>query len=196
MKKLNLLAAFSKLQLDNKKILLVIIGCLFIIYLDYAFVIRLQFKAIKDLNPKITKLKKDLSELSSKLGGVQDLKTSQIAASQKLFAKTKKIIFEAEIPSLLQLVSELANKNDVKITQMKPVKELPGKQDKSSQKVKFTPLLVSLELTCDYHDLGYFINALENAQTFIAVQEMKILSGEKDYLKQKVILVLRTYVKK
>jgi len=196
----NLFSILSILKLDNKKIYLLMLASLVIIYLDFAFLTNLQLKAIKNLTPKITKLKADIDAISKNMGGMENLKNSQIQARQKLLAKTKKIIPEEEIAWILQYVSELANKNNVKIEQMKPVKEPQAKQEKAPKAVpiesKLSPLLIILDISCDYHDLGSFINSLENAQAFFAVQNARIASEQDNYLKQKVNLTLRTYVKK
>jgi len=192
----NLLSQLDKLKLDNKKIFAIILASLVLIYLDFTFLINLQLKAIRKVTPKITKIKADLDALTKNVGGIDDFKNSQIEVRQKLLAKTKKTISEGEIAWILQDVSELANKNNVKITQMKPVKEPEAKQGKAPLKPKLSPLLITIDLSCGYHDLGRFINSLENAQTFFAVQGVKITPGQNDYLKQKVNLVLKAYVKK
>jgi len=196
MKKIDLLAKFSKLKLDDKKLFAVILFCLIIIYLDFAFLIQMQFRAVKDLNPKIKKLKIDLSELSGKLNTAQDLKNIQTDIRHKFFSKAKKIPSEDEITSLLESVSDLANKRNIRITQMRPYKESQGKQEKALAAQKFTAYYINLDLSCGYHSLGQFLNDLENAQILFAVQDLKIVSGDTDYLKQNVNLLLRTYVKR
>ena len=61
---------------------------------------------------------------------------------------------------------------------------------------KFIPYLINLDLICDYHNLGKFINALENSKVFMEVQELKISTKLQDYIKQKINLAIRTYVAK
>ena len=53
-----------------------------------------------------------------------------------------------------------------------------------------------MDLSAGYHQLGKFINELENAQVFVIVQELKIEPQPGNYLKQKAALTLKTYVKK
>lgn len=179
----------NKLALDNKKIFLIIFVFLIIIYLDFTFLIKKQFESLKTQGTKIAKLKKDLDTLAK----MQDLKNKQRQTNQKLFSKAKKLISEGEVPAILQDVSSIANKNNVNIMQIKPIKESKALAPPTG---KFSTLLITLDLFCDYHSLGKFINELENAQTFMAVQSMKITTQATDYLKQKVNLVLRTYVSK
>ncbi|HTZ11194.1 MAG TPA: type 4a pilus biogenesis protein PilO [Candidatus Margulisiibacteriota bacterium] len=197
MKRLSiLLNKFEKVELDNKKIAAIVIVCLALIYVDFAFLMKMQLAALKNIGPKITKLKTDLTALNKDLNSMEYSESQQVENRQKLLAHTKKIIPQEQITSLMQEISEIANKDRVDIIQMKPSMELPGKEDKSgAQKQKFTPLLLMLDLTCDYHHLGSFINDLENAQVFISVTDLKITSEETNYLKQNVNLVLKTYVR-
>lgn len=187
----------KKLESDNKMVFLIIPVCLIVIYLDFTFLMKLQLSGIKNLEPKIIKLKKDLDALQKDLFRMQDLKNKQIEKKDKALSVAKKIISEEYIASLLQDMSDLANKNGVSILQMKPAKEPQSPKVKEAPaSVKFTSLLITLDLLCDYHHLGNFINDLENLQTFIAVQNIKITSQPTDFLRQKVTLVLRTYVRK
>jgi len=183
----------NKLALDNKKIFLIIFIFLIVIYLDFTFVIKIQLGDLRTQEPKIIKLKKDLDALQSGLAKMQDLKNKQRQTSQKLLSKAKKIISGEQIPGVLQDISSTANKNNVNIVQIKPIKESKAL---ASQTGKFSTLLIALDLFCDYHSLGKFINDLENAPIFMAVENMKITSQPADYLRQKVNLVLRTYVSK
>mgnify|MGYP001593020126 CR=1 FL=1 len=126
-----------------------------------------------------------------------ELKKKQIGPSQKTSVKIKKIISSEKLVSLLQDLSDIDNKNEVKIEQIKPFKDSQiAKQDKIAGIDNLQPVLITLDLTGDYHHFGKFINDIEGAQVFIAVQSMKISSGAGEYFKQKVNLVLRTYVKK
>ena len=188
----------AKLKLNDKKTILIIVSSLIIIiYLDFTFLINKQLGSIKNLGPKIGRLKKDLDTLEKDLFKIQDIQNKQVQTKQKIIRKVKKIITDEEKAVCLQDISDLANKNDVKIIQIKFSSESESqKEAKVSSTENFTPLLITLDLSCDYHRMGAFINDLENAQIFIAVQNMKITSQPEDYLKQEVILALKTYVKK
>ncbi len=183
---------FKNFGLDNKKVFLIILACL-IIFLDFTFLLKNQLLSLKGLKPQVLKLKADLDTLSVNLNKMQELKDKRVGAKHEAALSVKKIIYEEQLTLLLQNISDTANRSDVRILQIKPSKGLPGKD---SGMAKFTPLLISLDLLCDYHSLGRFINALENTQVFIAVQSIRIAPQQKDYLKERVNLVLRTYINK
>lgn len=187
----------NKLTQDKKKIILVIAVAAIFLYLDFTLLIGSQLKGIKNISPKIIKLKTDLNNFSKDLVKIQDLKDKQPGRKIDASFRPKKFITDAEIPSLLKTISEIANKNTVKIIQIKPAKELKPSPDKTaSLPAASSSLLIALDLICDYHHFGKFLNELEDAGIFLAVEEMKISSQSLDYFQQKVNLVLKTYVKK
>jgi Tfp pilus assembly protein PilO len=196
---INLTARFGLDNLDTKKIILIVIICLIIVYLDFNFFMALQLKMLKNLGPQIIKIKADLAKLDKDLVDMQELKNKQATSAKTPSTKAKKIILEEDIPSLLKGISDIANINDVKITQMKPSKEPQAKETKApGDNIEgLARLWITLDLTGGYHHLGRFINDLENTEVFMAVENLKITpQNPADYLKQKASLVLKTYVKK
>jgi len=195
--KLMPLKALETLELDNKKIFLILLICIIFLYLDFSFIFKSQLQALKTTEPKIAALKRNLGNFKKDMLKMDELKKKQIEPAQKSAEKLKKIISSEQLPFLLQDLSDIANKNDVKIEQIKPSKDSQiSKQDKIAGIDKLQPVLITLDLAGDYHHFGKFINDIEGAQAFIAVQGMKISSPKDEYFRQKVSLVLRTYVKK
>ena len=180
---------------DKKKMILSFFVSLIVFYLFFSFLINGQLQAIKQKQPQIIKLKTSLDTFTKEFAQMQELKNKQVKLDA--LSLTKKIISGEEKVSLLQNISNIANKNNIQIIQLKHAEEPQSpKQEKTAAAVKAQSLLITLDLSCDYHSLGKFINDLENAQAFMAVQSMKITTQTTDYLKQKVNLVLRTYVRK
>jgi Tfp pilus assembly protein PilO len=163
--------------------------------MDFTFLIKLQFKGTKAMGVKIAKLKKEIDALHKDLSAMQNLERDQTKEKQELALKAKKILLEEQIPALLQDISSIANKHNVKIMQIKPSKEAKAKDEKGSITEKLTPILITLDLMCGYHNLGSFLNDLGNSEQVILVQEMKIMSNPSDCFQQKVDLALKTYVK-
>lgn len=184
------IAGFKTIELDEKKIAVLLLTGLLLVYLDAAFIIKSQFRAINKTGAKITKLKKDTVNLRQELTGL-----SKTRPAQGEDIKAKKLISEGQFPSLLERISSLANQYKVKIMQIKPSKAAAAKDEIVGGK-SFSHTELVLNLSCGYHQLGSFINALENDQIFIAVEGIKILPSMNDYLSQEVNLTLKTYVRK
>jgi Tfp pilus assembly protein PilO len=166
----------KRIELGQKKIILIILFCLIIAYVDFTVLVNWQLGSIKNIAPKIVKLKKDLNNLTQDLKNMQELKNKQVDAKKNILAKSK---------------------NTVRIMQMNPSRELSAqKTQKAPTAERLTPVFITLDLSSDYHNLGKFINDLENANIFLAAQSIKIESVQPDLFKQHVNLVLLTYVKK
>ncbi len=184
----------SSVQLDKQKKILIVIICAVIIYMDTAFILKSQISWINSLNPKIIRLKNDLANLNRGLDNMRASKGKQGLTTQKTIINSS-IITEGQISGLLQDISSEANKFDIKIRQIRPSREVVNVKSAVAGN-KFIPILINLDLICDYHNLGRFINELENSQVLLGVQELKISSQVSEYMKQKVVLVLKTYVTK
>ena len=186
----------NALKLDNKKIFLIALACLLMLYVDFALMMKLQLQGIRTLTPKIIKLRKDIDNLTKDLSWMQDLEQKAAKAQKQMGAfKTKEIISEDKLLLLLQEVSDLANENRVKIMQINTSRDTKAQEEVIAGE-RLLPIIIALDLSCGYHFLGSFINALENAGHFIDLQDMKIVRDPHNYLLQKVSLVLRTYAKK
>lgn len=189
----------SSVHLDKQKKILIVIFCALIIYVDIAFILKIQTAGINSLDPKITRLKNDFVSLNRGLDNMRALRVSkgkQSLATQKAIIKPSKILPEGQISGLLQDISSKANKFDIKIDQIRPSRETVSAKNAVAEDKLFMPILINLVLTCDYHNLGKFINELENSQVFLGVQELKISTQLPNYMKQKVALILKTYVTK
>jgi len=187
----------NQIELDNKKIMLIILASIAVFYIDLNFILKAQLKALGKSRTEIVNMQKELVSFKKDFNNMQDLKAKQALLPQKQVTKAKKIISENQIAGLLQDISKIANNNEVGILQLRPLRE---SQSAGSAMVKavsgLTPFFILLDLSSGYHNLGKFINELENSQVFVGVKDIKITSIESDYLKQKVSLTLYTYVKK
>jgi Tfp pilus assembly protein PilO len=137
-------------------------------------------------------LKQDLNGLEKDLAM---LKKGEF--KQKEPAGIKRIILEDELPLFLQKVSNLANTHKIKIMQMRPLREQDTKDVKlTAEPLKRNSIFINLDLSGDYHNLGRFINALENAPELLSVESIKIESVADNYFQQNAFIEIRVYVKK
>ncbi|MCX5695130.1 MAG: type 4a pilus biogenesis protein PilO [Candidatus Omnitrophica bacterium] len=183
----------NQLELDNKKIMLILLVSAVVLYIDFSFILKFQLQGLKKSGAEITRLKKDLGNFKKDSKNMQDLKSRQDVSIGKQDIKVKKIISENQFGALLQDISKLANNNDVRILQLKPSREAQGTVKSLGS---LTPFFIMMDLSCGYHNLGKFINELENLRAFVGINSLKIDPFEDNYVKQRVSLTLYTYVKK
>ena len=185
----NFIPGVGHIQLDNQKKLLIVILSVALLFIDISFVLKPQVKALERDNQQIAAIKADLDKF-----------TRELAVTPKVpvlirGAVAKKILSGSQVPGLLQDISELANKNGIKILQMRPERDIQPTKEKMPGIEKLTGITIMVELIGGYHQFGKFINSLENDEDYIAVQDMKISPQPEVYAKQKITLVLKTYVK-
>jgi hypothetical protein len=185
----------DNIQLDNQKKILIVIFFVLIVYVDLSYILKAQLAGLNSLNPKISRLEKDLKNLNHDLENMRIAKGKQGLVKQKAVLKSSKILPEGQISGLMQDISNEANKSNIRIIQIRPSRETLNAKS-AIPADKFMPILINLDMICDYHNLGRFINWLENSEVFMQVQELKISTQALDYIKQKVVLVIKTYAAK
>ncbi|MFH0918176.1 MAG: type 4a pilus biogenesis protein PilO [Candidatus Omnitrophota bacterium] len=185
----------ADLKLDQQKKIAIIVLLVLIAYVDSVYILKAQRSGLKGLNVKIAKLNKDLVNLNQGLENMRLVKVQPGTAALKKATRPSKILPEGRISEILQEISSAANRFDIRISQIRPSR--PAQKEKSAiGQDKLTSLLINLDLVADYHSLGKFIQSLENSPVFMGVQELKISTQLPDYMKQKVTLVIKTYVTK
>jgi Tfp pilus assembly protein PilO len=196
--KIKSIKLLDELQLDNQKLILIFLVSAMVLYVDFSFILKAQFAGLSKNSAEVRKLATDLTTLDKNLKAMEEAKAKQSLSAQMKLSKVKKIILDSQVSALLEEISKTANANDVKILQIKPIRELTASQQDPRFKAigKLTPFYISLELSAGYHQFGKFLNDLENGQTFIACQDLTIASEPNLYVKQRINLTLRTYVKK
>ena len=134
----------NKLGADLQKLVLIVLVGVAVLYIDYAFIIKLQLKSIGGAKTKIIKLKKDIVALDKDLALMQQ---SQDQMKQKTPLKPKTIISEGEMTGLLQGIYSLANKNKVRIIQIRPLKDPKAKEEVMGTQ-KMMPMAITMDLSC------------------------------------------------
>jgi len=194
---------------DKKKLAIAAIALAFFLYADFSFGIGGQINYLKDLNKKITQRSKEIETLKTDIAYVQQKKTP--VAGSPVVVKT--LPQEKDIPALLQHISGLAGANGIRVMQIDSTKEAQKaektvkkpavtKDKKNPKKVSAAPSVnlpivkIKLDVVGGYHKLGSFINALENSDKFCFVDELMIGRDPAEPLREKINLVIKTYVKK
>lgn len=178
------------LNLDNKRIAVILLFSFIIAYADYALIINLQAKSASAKKARIESLKRDIAVIKQ---GLADMQRTVVKKQEA--PKVKEVLAEDELTFLLQDISDIANAQDVKIIQIKPSKDIKAKEA-AALPPDFSSVSIILDLTCNYNALNNFIAALENYRVLLSVQGMKISANTSDYLRENVALVLGVYVKK
>ncbi len=172
----------DKIQLDNKKLILIGLVCVIVLYIDYGFILKPQVSGIGITKNKIKKITADLDALAKEDGGTVGFKKEK----DEIGGLKKKLITQDQLPQLLEEIAQAANKNNIRVMQIAPVLDIRPAG----------AVTIKLELIAGYHNLGGLIADLDNSEKFLMVSGLKIKREPADITKEAVSLELKTYVKK
>ena len=198
---------------DKKTVIVIVAVCAVLLYCDIAFLMKMQFQGLATGGPKIKKLRKDIVTLNSDLAA---MRAAQRDAEQQKGGpvQAKKLLNAEQIPMLLDKISLQGNSPGIKIMQLesaKPKEEAreinpmaarlkARKAEQSSTPppqnagTNFNESLLTLELSCDYHGLGVFLNQVDELPAVFFVQELTITPETN--VRETAHLVLKVYVNK
>lgn len=166
-------------------------------WIDFTFVLRLQWNSYKRISAKLQELSASLGQYNKNSSYYRNL-VLEYGRLQKKHADIEKNVYsEAAVPLFLDDISKLAYSFDVKIMQVKP-KSVSADKTKGADKalsLNFHPLLFEFDLSCAYHQLGKFLSALER-NPLVEVSAVKVASEGEGSLRQKAALTLKVYVQK
>ena len=180
-----------KLTKENRQQFLLLGIAIAIVLFDFIFLLKPQFSNLAKLNSKRSQLKKDFYLARTQIAQLGKLREQYASLEGSIASGQKWFILEAEIPSMLENISSMANDNQVKIMQIKPMYK---KQEPDKQAEGYYPLTVYIIAQGGYHQLGRFINKLENNHIFIKLNELDIVPDQRNYLTHNIKLILEIFL--
>lgn len=177
------------------QILLLIVLVSFMIAAAYFyFVFVPQVKRVFKVTVSAGRMKSDLRSARVVIKDFEKLKSDLKERSQKVDSYEKKLPAEQEIPALLENLSNMAKDSDIKIIGIVPAMSY-FKDDKSVEKNQIyreIPILITAK--SGYHELGHFLNNLENSDRFMKVVDIGIKANKITPKKHDVELMVCTYI--
>ncbi len=113
---------------------------------------------------------------------------------QKINRYEKMLPAEKEIPALLEDLSAMARESNIKIVGITPVAVGAGKDSRPQGASIYQEIPILINAKSGYHELGNFINNLENADRFMKVVDIGIRANRQTPEKHDVELVVMTYI--
>ena len=195
-----LLKNIPELQLDEskRKILLLYILALLFVFVLYSIVfLKPSLSKIFELIPKVRVLKSEINavhddsrfedKLTKKLSSLQD---------QMVFYENK-LSRKKELPKLLESLSKLARSSRVKIRSITPIGKTSSQgAGTQSKKSVYQEVPIAITAQCGYHDLGTFINKLENDERYLRISNLKMKANASNPKRHNVEFVVYAYTLK
>jgi len=180
----------AKITGDRNKLILAGVVVLAILFIDFSFVLTSQRRAVRAVNSDIARLSKGLGDLEADLSRMQRQEAGLPVGQEKSLA------LAGQMPWVIEEISRLANQQGVKIFQVRPVRGAPAQRasGRPAETEQYLPVLINIEVSAGYHQLGRFLAALESHPVFMEVKELNIGRREKNPFEHGINLVLKTYV--
>ncbi|MCX5667179.1 MAG: type 4a pilus biogenesis protein PilO [Candidatus Omnitrophica bacterium] len=161
-------------------------------YLYFVFVP--QAVRVFTLSVNVGKMRSELKSARLVIADMDKLKNDLKKNSEKVESYEKKLPVEHEIPALLENLSSMAKDSNIRIVGIVPAMSY-SKDDKSVKKnliYREIPILITAK--SGYHELGHFLNDMENADRFMKVADIAIKANKASPKKHDVELMVCTYI--
>ena len=191
------LAMAKTISEKQKKIILLALGAVTVLYIDFAYILKPQARNLQKLSSELRQTRASLNQYKKGSTEIRALENSLDSLKSRYTDPENKIFSESELTALLDDISKKALNSGLKIMQMRPqgVSADREKEAIDSAGLLLLPLALRLELASGYHQLGRFLFALEN-NPLISVAELKLRPDSAEFTKQKVELTLKIYASK
>ena len=162
-----------------------------VIYLYVNFLLLPQINSVVKIYGKTNKLSVDLKDTEHDISEVDSLRKQAASYRGKIEEYERMLPAEQEIPKLLEDLSDMAKKSDVKIIGITP---LPAKEESKAPDAIYQEIPILISARSGYHELGKFLSDLENSDRFMKVVDIKVKENKTTPKRHDVELFVLTYV--
>ena len=155
------------------------------------FVVMPQFVRVTTLISKVRSMKTEMKTAKSTIAEMSGLKKKLGEYKEKVEMYEKKLPAEQEIPSLLENLSNMAKVANIKITSIMPVMA-ENKIAQPNQLYREIPIRITAK--SGFHELGRFLNDLENGDRFMKIVEIGIKTNKTSPKLHEIDLKVCTYI--
>lgn len=178
-----------KLNPQDQTLALGVVVSLIILVTFYFLFLRPHIYQLRQLNPRLITLRKDVQNTARDAANIDALKKRLKNLRAKVNFYEQKLPREKEIPSLLESLSKVAKDSQVKIIEIQP-----RDKDIRERGGMYLEVPIAIKARCGYHRLGKFINELERGPRFIRISDIEIKENPRDYNNHNVRLLLGMFV--
>ena len=184
-----------KLDESKKRILLIYVLVLAVVLLIYFnFFLKPGLTTLFRLIPKVRLRSTEIKTIQTDLLLEDKLNAKLESLNAKLGQYGKMLSREKELPLLLESLAKLAKDSGVKILGITPVvKQGKDQKDIGGEKSVYQEVPIVITARSGYHELGTFINSLENDERYMQISEIKIKTSKEDPKKHDIEFVVYAY---
>ena len=184
-----------KLDEAQKKLLLISLGVMVLILLAYFFLLlKPTLGTLMDIAPRVQKLRMEIKAVNNDLEFEDRLKEKRASLEGQLIMFANKLSRERELPSLLEDLSSTARTSNIKILGITPRDQAIAKMSRElRQSDVYQEHPISVTAQSGYHELGHFMNKLENNERFMNISDISIKANKANPKRHDVEFVVCAY---
>lgn len=177
----------------RQKIIVYGVITLCLLIANYKLFFRPTVRSLIKTLPQVRELQRKVNFARNAVANIQTYKKQIEELRSSLSLYKKRFSTKQEIFSLLQGLSEIAKSSGLKIIAIKPHPAVIATQ-KDTKTGAYQKFPISINARCGYHQLGRFLNKLENADTFMRITDISITSNPQDPLEHQIYILVNTYI--
>ncbi len=144
-----------------------------------------------------------LKSLQSVVANENSVKVQYAQMDEVVSSLRKAMPAEEELPAVIDFISDLAAKTDVKIqtifpqrannTQQQQIQMLPDRVVKPEEPPVYVAIPIQIDALAGFHELGTFLSLVETGDKPTQVVSLRISANPKEPRRHQVNLVIRSY---
>jgi len=181
MKNMNFQEFLGKLKALPPKQLFAVLGLGVVIFvaLDVFLIARPQISSLIALNDRSKQLRLSINELSDNKQRLPKFRVTLDDSRRQMKNFEAMVHKEDAIPSVLKMISTFANEYNIKIDQLVPQKS-DGVILVKNAEGNYSSLSILVLVRAGYHDLGRFLNRLQQESVFWQLESIDISADDRE----------------
>lgn len=182
---------------------ILLVGCLgvLILYLYAVFIIGPIRRESRELARDSQNAQEKLRGLETVVANEATVRQQYEQADQAVRGLRSHLPAESELSQLIQLLTDWADRSQVKIQTISPqrpeaVQETGVDQPASDKPVVYEDIFIQIDALAGYHQLGVFLNLIEGSDKPLHLSTLKISGNAREPKRSNIKLLLGTYLSK
>lgn len=175
-------------------------GVLFAVWVYSVYLVGPLLREGANLGQQVRSVREQLNMLESTAASEARLRQQQQQLSQTVESLRGQLPTEAQIPAVIEHLSDLASQTGVKIQAIFPQRPVgtpdsgpPSRGKVASQPLVYKEIPIQIDALAGYHQLGAFLSFVETGEKPMQVTSLRIAATQKEIKRQTIKLLLRLY---
>ena len=177
---------------EDRRTYLILVASVLFAVLYLSLVIFPKTNALFKSSRSVREIRDNMELVKSRLNRMDALNKKLEKLRVEYKGYSKQLPSEKEMSRLLEDLAATAKKSDVKLISVTPLEA--DETDKTSGKIYYRSIPITVTAKAGYHQLGHFVNDLEQGGRFITIQDIKITNDPRTPRLHKIKLVIKAYV--